>query len=287
MLTKKRDVSTVIILNKDQQGNKTIQVRTKHISRFKHYVAGVLAVIICLVGAVIYLKSQNNQQEAEKAALLAQITKLKGTIPAAAASANQAKSAQSYIQAIEGKLQSINNYLRKRGLPGFATKGTGGNGDASSKLTDNEKYSAYNDYLDRLVKTIAYTPLGYPRISSFTSFFGYRADPFNTANSEFHPGIDFKGQIGDAVKCTANGTVVYAGWANGYGNCIRIQHIGDLETLYGHLSRIKVKVGQKVSVGDVIGAVGNTGHSTGTHLHYEVRKNGKPVNPVKYLTLGS
>jgi murein DD-endopeptidase MepM/ murein hydrolase activator NlpD len=286
MKRKLKSISTVIILNKDQHSTKTLQVKTKHISRFKHYVAVVLLLVISLSSAVIYLKSVNSRQEAEKQQLQAQLTKLKGTMPSAAT--NQAKSAQSYIQAIEGKLQKINDYLRRRGLPGFSTKSVGGNGNVeSAKLSDNEKYSLYDEYLARLVKTVAFTPLGYPRVSSFNSVFGYRADPFNTANAEFHPGIDFQGKKGDPVKCTANGTIVFAGWANGYGNCIRIQHINNIETVYGHLSHIGVKVGQQVNLGDVIGAVGSTGHSTGTHLHYEVRKDGKPVNPVKYLTLGS
>jgi len=282
------NVSTVIILNTDQHRTKTLQVKTKHISRIKHYIFGVLAVIISLSGAVVYLQKQNNQQEAEKQQLQAQINKLKGNIPIVADAADQAKSAQSYIQGIEGRLQKINGYLNKRGLPGFSTKNIGGNGDAeSAKLTASEKYSLYDDYLGKLLKTVESTPLGYPRISSFSSFFGYRSDPFNPSAAEFHPGLDFKGEKGDAVKCTATGTIVFAGWENGYGNCIRIQHINNLETLYGHLSRIGVKVGQKVTAGDVIGAVGNTGHSTGAHLHYEVRKNGKPVNPVKFLTLSS
>lgn len=288
MKSRLSDVSTVIIVNKNQHSTKTLQIKTRHISRFKHYLAAVLLVIVALAAVIYYQHTQNEQQEAEKQQLLAQITKLKGSLPIAEAKAAKAASAQSYIQAIENKLQKINNYLRKRGIPGFSNKNEGGNGNAeSTTLSDNEKYSLYDEYLNRLANTLTHTPLGYPRISSFTSFFGYRNDPFDTGNAEFHPGIDFKGHRGDAVKCTANGTVVFAGWFGGYGNCIRIQHIGSIETLYGHLSRINVKVGQKVNAGDVIGAVGSTGHSTGSHLHYEVRKNGKPVNPVKYLTLSN
>jgi murein DD-endopeptidase MepM/ murein hydrolase activator NlpD len=127
--------------------------------------------------------------------------------------------------------------------------------------------------------------MGYPHISSLTSYFGYRSDPFNSAHAEFHPGIDFRGTKGDPARCTANGRVVYAGWYGGYGNCVRIAHMNNFETLYGHLSRISVKVGQEVTVGEKIGEVGSTGHSTGTHLHYEVRKDGKAVNPISFLTL--
>jgi murein DD-endopeptidase MepM/ murein hydrolase activator NlpD len=289
MKLKPSDVSTVIIVNKNSE-SKTLQVKTRHINRLKHYVTGIITVIIALSGTVVYLNSQNQQQQEEKKQLLVQITKLKGAIPvlAPATSVEQKKTnnAQGYIQSIEVKLQKINDYLRKRGLKGFSTKAVGGDGNAeAAKLTDEETYSLYDEYLSRLVHTVAFTPMGYPRESSLTSFFGYRSDPFDSGHAEFHPGIDFKGNKGDAAKCTANGRVVFAGRYGGYGNCVRIEHSNNFETLYGHLSRITVKVGQEVTAGQEIGKVGSTGRSTGTHLHYEVRKNGKAVNPISYLAL--
>jgi murein DD-endopeptidase MepM/ murein hydrolase activator NlpD len=285
---KQRDISTVIIVNKGNQRTKTIQVKTKHLGRLKHYAVGILGLIMVLAGAVIYLRSQNNRQEEEKKQLLSQLIKLKSSIPLPDTQAAKRDDAQAYVQDIEGKLQKINNYLRKRGLKGFSTKAVGGNGNAeAAKLTDSETYSLYDEYLDRLVHAVAFTPMGYPRISSLTSFFGYRSDPFNSAHAEFHPGIDFKGSRGDEARCTANGKVVFAGWYGGYGKCVRIEHANNFETLYGHLSRISVKVSQEVTVGQKIGEVGSTGHSTGTHLHYEVRKNGKAVNPVSFLTLNN
>jgi murein DD-endopeptidase MepM/ murein hydrolase activator NlpD len=285
MNKKPSELSTIVIINKNQQHTKSLQIKTKHINRIKHYAWSIAAVLVVLVGAVIYLRAQNFKQEQEKQQLLSQIVKLKGVIPVISTEIKQG-SAQSYIQAIEGKLKTINDYLRRRGLKGFSTKGIGGDADAEGKkLSDKEVYSLYNDYLNHLMGTIAFTPMGYPRVSSFTSFFGYRNDPFDDGHAEFHPGIDFKGKRGDEVKCTASGKVVFAGWSGGYGNCIRIAHINNFETVYGHLSRIKVKVGQEVNVGDEIGLVGSTGHSTGAHLHYEVRKNGKPINPVNFLTL--
>jgi murein DD-endopeptidase MepM/ murein hydrolase activator NlpD len=289
MNLKQSDISTVIIVNKGNQRTKTIQVKTKHLGRLKHYGLGVLAVIILLSVSVIYLRSQNNRQEEEKKQLLSQLNKLKGTIPPVTETeVSKRNTAQAYVQNIEGKLQKINDYLKKRGLKGFSTTAVGGNGNAeAAKLTDVETYSLYDEYLDRLVHTVAFTPMGYPRLSSLTSFFGYRSDPFNSANAEFHPGIDFKGNRGDEAKCTANGKVVFAGWYGGYGNCVRIAHANNFETLYGHLSRITVKVGQEVTVGQKVGEVGSTGHSTGNHLHYEIRKNGKAVNPIKFLTLNN
>ncbi len=282
-----KDVSTIVILSKNNQAAKSVRVKTKHISRLKHYVIGVVVVILSLAGIIAFLQNRNSQQETEKQVLIAQIAKLKGQIPAAI-NANSKPTAQTYIQAIEAKLKKINDYLRKRGLKGFSTKAVGGDDNAEgAKLSDKEVYMAYDDYLTHLVNTVAFTPMGYPRTTSLTSFFGYRSDPFESDHAEFHPGIDFQGRRGDAVKCTANGRVVFAGWSGGYGNCIRIKHANDFETLYGHLSKITVKVGQQVSVGQKIGLVGSTGHSTGSHLHYEVRKNGKPVNPIKFLSLNN
>ncbi|WDZ99769.1 M23 family metallopeptidase [Mucilaginibacter sp. SJ] len=286
MKLKTSDISTVVIINKNQQHTKSLQIKTKHLNRLKHYAWSIAAVVAVLGGLVFYLHHKSAVQEAENQQLQAQIAKLKGTMPVVKAEVNTQGTAQSYIQSIEVKLKTINEYLKRRGLKGFTVKGTGGDGNREGvKLPDTEAYSLYDDYLKHLTSTIAFTPMGYPRISSFTSFFGYRSDPFDSEHAEFHPGIDFKGNRGDAVKCTASGKVVFAGWAGGYGKCVRIQHINSLETLYGHLSKIEVKVGQQVTVGDNIGKVGSTGHSTGAHLHYEVRKNGKPVNPVNFLTL--
>ncbi|MEP6612517.1 MAG: M23 family metallopeptidase, partial [Mucilaginibacter sp.] len=274
--------------NKNKEGSQTLQVKTKHIERLRHYVLGILAVITVLTLSVIYLTHKSQQQEEEKQKLVAQLTKLKGEVPPADIEQKKATTAQGYIQSIEVKLKTINDYLKKRGLKGFATNAVGGNGNAeAAKLSDSETYSLYDEYLNRLVHTVAFTPMGYPRVSSLTSYFGYRSDPFNTSSAEFHPGIDFKGERGDEAKCTATGKVVFAGRYGGYGNCVRIAHANNFETLYGHLSRITVKVGQEVTVGQKIGEIGSTGHSTGNHLHYEVRKDGKAINPIKFLTLNN
>ncbi|NNE82266.1 MAG: peptidoglycan DD-metalloendopeptidase family protein [Silicimonas sp.] len=98
-----------------------------------------------------------------------------------------------------------------------------------------------------------------------------------------HEGHDFAGSTGTPIHTTADGVVVHAGRQSGYGNLIKIRHEFGFETRYAHLSRIRVKVGQRVSRGERIGDMGNTGRSTGTHLHYEVRISGDPVNPMKYI----
>lgn len=288
MRTKSKDVSTVIIVNKNNQQTRSIQVKTKHLHHLGRYVLTALLMVACLGFSVFYLQKQNTAKDEENHRLLLQLSKFKISLPAKPKVDNGA-AAQSYIQSIQSKLQLINTYLKKRGLRGFSTASTGGGGKTLTPMPSAlEQYAMYNEYLERMILVTAFTPLGYPHsIEHLTSNFGFRSDPFDASHAEYHPGIDFGGAIGDQVKCTANGKVIWAGWYGGYGNCIRIAHGNHLETLYGHLSKIKVKVGQKVVVGDIIGAVGSTGHSTGPHLHYEVRKDGKPVNPIKYLTLNS
>lgn len=110
----------------------------------------------------------------------------------------------------------------------------------------------------------------------FTSPFGYRW-------GRLHAGIDLAGPVGMQVHAPADGVVTAAEWENGYGNVVKIRHEFGVSTVYGHLSRIRVRPGQKVSRGDVIGDSGNTGRSTGPHLHYEIRVGGDPINPMTFI----
>lgn len=116
----------------------------------------------------------------------------------------------------------------------------------------------------------------------FTSGFGYRRDP-KTGGRRMHNGADFAGAYGTDIFSTADGVVTQAGWQSGFGRLIIIKHAFGIETRYAHNSRIRVTKGQRVSRGDHIADMGSTGRSTGTHLHYEVRVNGKPVNPMIYI----
>ncbi|MBE1284697.1 MAG: peptidoglycan DD-metalloendopeptidase family protein [Rhodobacteraceae bacterium] len=115
-----------------------------------------------------------------------------------------------------------------------------------------------------------------------TSGFGYRRDPF-TGGRRMHSGVDFAGSHGTDIYATADGVVTFEGWQSGYGRVVKIQHAFGIETVYAHNTRNRVKKGQRVSRGDHIADMGSTGRSTGTHLHYEVRVNGKPVNPMIYI----
>ncbi len=141
--------------------------------------------------------------------------------------------------------------------------------------------------IDRLNRTLAVVPYRKPVIGQveFTSGFGIRSDPF-LGRPAMHTGLDFRGSTGDPVRATAYGKVIAAGWQGGYGKMVEIDHGNTLTTRYGHLSEINVKVGDIVRIGQVIGAVGSTGRSTGPHLHYETRIDGDAVDPQKFLRAG-
>jgi murein DD-endopeptidase MepM/ murein hydrolase activator NlpD len=124
--------------------------------------------------------------------------------------------------------------------------------------------------------------MAWPLNARLSSPFGYRIHPiFKTR--KMHTGIDLAAPSGTPIRAADGGTIVFAGWRGGYGKTVIVQHGNGLATLYAHLSSIKVGSGQSVGKGDVVGLVGSTGYSTGPHLHFEVRKNGSPVNPLSYL----
>jgi murein DD-endopeptidase MepM/ murein hydrolase activator NlpD len=140
---------------------------------------------------------------------------------------------------------------------------------------------------DALRKVIPFMPFRRPLIgeAEVTSPFGYRADPF-IGRPALHPGMDLVQEYGAPVKATGAGRVVHAGWMGGYGNMVEIDHGDGLVTRYGHLSAVLVDEGQEVEAAAIVGRIGSTGRSTGPHLHYEVRVDGEPVDPVRFLKAG-
>jgi len=126
-----------------------------------------------------------------------------------------------------------------------------------------------------IVKTL---PLGIPCEGYLSSSFGSRRDPFNGRRA-FHSGIDIAHYVGTKVYATASGTVISRGAVNGYGKMVKVANGDRFVSVFGHLDKILVKKGQHVARGDVIGTMGNTGRSTGPHLHYEIRDQGKAINP--------
>jgi murein DD-endopeptidase MepM/ murein hydrolase activator NlpD len=136
---------------------------------------------------------------------------------------------------------------------------------------------------EAVLRERGYTPSIWPVDGKLESGFGGRSNPFGGGGYEFHSGQDIEAPWGASVVAGAKGNVSFVGWQNGYGQLVVINHGGGLTTRYGHLSHIDVAQGESVARGQFIGRVGSTGRSTGPHLHYEVRINDDPVNPLQYL----
>ena len=141
--------------------------------------------------------------------------------------------------------------------------------------------------MEALERGLAGIPQHSPaNLAYISSGFGYRADPF-TGGAAFHAGLDFKGPVGAPIYAAAAGTVSFVGSQQGYGNTVEIDHGNGLTTRYAHMSGFRARVGQQVEAGQVIGLIGNTGRSTGPHLHFEVRINDRAVNPRPFLKAAS
>lgn len=190
------------------------------------------------------------------------------------------------VEAVEDTSRKL---AEKSGVVDESLPGTGGpalpieeDGLAAleEKMTQLERsMRAY----EAVLRERGYTPTVWPVAGKLEGGFGGRRNPFGGNSFEFHSGQDIEAASGDPVIAGASGTVSFVGWQNGYGQLIVLDHGGGLTTRYGHLSHIDVAQGQAVGRAQFIGRVGSTGRSTGPHLHYEVRINDEPVNPLQYL----
>ncbi len=212
------------------------------------------------------------------------------------------------LQAFDQKLRIIANLEPSNGK-GFGLRGTGGpepfalQGKGSllsstdvllgsmdedinklrvAAMEQEQSFVVLESFLKDQQVLLAHTPAIAPTKGWVTSGFGYRRDPF-TGRRTFHEGLDIAARIGTPIVATADGVVVSAGWKEGYGKIVTINHGFGYMTRYAHCSKIVVRPGQQVKRGQVIAYVGNTGRSTAPHLHYEVRIKGKPVNPYPYI----
>jgi len=164
-----------------------------------------------------------------------------------------------------------------------AADGRGGPFDGKADPTFKQLFTSWKK-LDNLASGAIAVPSDKPvKTAAFTSGYGLRSDPFRGA-AAMHAGIDLAGPQGTPIYATADGQVINAGWnSGGYGNLIKVDHGRGIETRYGHLSQVLVHAGQQVKRGQLIARMGSTGRSTGSHLHYEVRIEGKPVNPIPFM----
>lgn len=155
----------------------------------------------------------------------------------------------------------------------------------ATKIEKNNFFGALDDgtdtsFTERDLKSSYYWPL---KKIYITSPYGFRGDPFEEDKIRFHHGVDLDGDIGDYVLSTNHGKVVFADKNGSYGLMVMISHPNNILSIYGHLSEIIIKLGERVQRGSVIGKVGSTGRSTGPHLHFEIRKNNQSIDPIFFI----
>jgi murein DD-endopeptidase MepM/ murein hydrolase activator NlpD len=278
-MKRKKEKTTILFVNKNAQPLKPMQVSSKLLLNWKKYVAALSLLFLSLIAAIVYLTSHNIQQNILSDTLSKKIQSMHTLFAQIDTGAVRKK-----FTKIDNELSTINSFLKARGIQ-TAVKGPQG-GEADNDIISSDEISDfYENYLNRIAYNISYTQLGMPFHGDITSRFGTRENPFDGSGVETHKGLDIRAPYGAPVKSMAKGEVIFAGPRGGFGNCIMLKHGNGFETLYGHLSKILVSVGQKIEIGQQIGNVGSTGRSTGPHLHYEVHKNGQKINPESFLTL--
>ena len=205
--------------------------------------------------------------------------------PLARVEDRQLQQAELLARALDVRYQTTAAELEKLGLKPSRVAAVGGPFEAAGKADPTFKQLFMNwKKLDNLQDGAIAVPSDKPvKTAAFTSGYGVRSDPFR-GSAAMHAGIDLAGASGTPIYATADGMVTTAGWnSGGYGNLIKIDHGRGIETRYGHLSHIGVKPGQRIHRGELIGRMGSTGRSTGSHLHYEVRIDGRAVNPIPFM----
>jgi len=274
----KTDRYTIMLVTAGHKGAKSFSVKKSHIRiAFCSVIIFAFVSLFSFGTSYIYYKDSATKSQS--------VNKLISTINLLSQDINKNKiieaKLKNKLQGIEETLLEMQEVLNKKGIKKELS--IGGEFIPPEKLT-----LSYVDYIkkdiDYLFNTVKSIPIGTPLKGKINSSFGYRKDPFKS-RSGFHSGLDIDANYGQHVVATADGVVTKASWHTNYGKTVIVKHKDNYETLYGHLSKLQVKEGQEVKVGDVIGKAGSTGRSTGTHLHYEVIKDGKRVNPKNFLSL--
>ncbi len=219
--------------------------------------------------ALTEIKQQKQELSERQASLKQQKADLEEKQDELEKKQSEMKSEAAELKAQYSKLKAKESKMEKKLQAKLAASAAASSSSSSSSSSSDASYQAGDG------------SLAWPCSGTITTEFGTRRswDPYSTA----HTGMDIAVGYGTAIHAAASGTVIIAGTYGGYGNCVAVSHGNGLVTLYGHNSSLTVSVGQKVSKGDVIAKAGSTGFSTGVHCHFEVQKNGTPVNPRNYL----
>jgi murein DD-endopeptidase MepM/ murein hydrolase activator NlpD len=286
--------------------DRTTGVVRRFTVRLRPVVIGLISVVTLpmLIGTGAALKARydadhlyasNATLELENANYRAATEQLAGQIMALQTAMSDLGTRAALDPSLQNSMDRLPAFVKSRAMGGptagttlaLATSGLGSPENTFGLLKDllsglEDRLQTVRTDVDKRNQLAAATPSIWPTHGWLSSSMGNRADPF-TGEEDFHPGLDISADKGDPVYATADGKVVNASAAGNYGNLVILDHGYGLETRYGHLSAFKVELGQTVKRGDLVGLVGSTGRATSSHLHYEVRANGRILNPLQLL----
>lgn len=268
----KHKTSVLIVSSKDKNSN-VIQVPTHLLMYWKRYIATFAFMVIAIFLVSGFLIFQNTSQSYHDR--LARANYVRSQI--------DLEKVLGTFASIDSGTYRINLFLDEKGLGKLQLNNAGGLDAGFDIVNINDISDFYDKQLLSLEETLNGLPLGKPHQGSISSGYGYRRNPFTGRGIGFHSGVDFRGKMGDTIKATGKGVVTFAGYNGGYGRSIEIKHSETLRTYYAHLSKIDVKEGDIINSGQHIGLLGNTGRSTGPHLHYEINFNNNKINPINYF----
>lgn len=280
----KNNKATVLFVDKHQNNVvKPFQIPVTFLKNWKTFLVGAVATFVCMFSLIIYLVWDKSTNVSSNIAVQQQ--QVTPIIPVQTAPKIDESKLKSKFEAIDEKLAKINRFFKSKGLKPIFKNVSNDVKEGLSWASLSQTVDNYNSKLEETVSKMASVPLGKPVDGNITSFFGGRSNPFSGHGAETHKGLDLSGSKGDIVKSTAAGDVIFAGNQHGYGNVVIVKHAHGYETKYAHLSKILVRSGASIDTGAEIGRVGSTGRSTGPHLHYEVLKNGRQINPKAFLNV--
>lgn len=266
---------TVLIVGNDDEEIRSLSINRTLIANYKKYLlyAGIAFTASIIIFFSVFAYSV--KVSLDKSSLNSQLVDVNAKLQTYDSLELSRK-----LNKIDNNLSMIDGYLKERGLIKQENMG-GPETEKPVHLVTKINYLEEQSVV--FYNTLRDIPMGYPYGGPRSSDYGYRRNPFGGYSGEFHPGVDFKGPVGDPIHATADGIVNRCDWYNGYGNAVVLDHKSGYQTLYGHMTKVNVVQGQFVKAGDVIGFLGSTGRSTGPHVHYEVRQNGDDISPEPFL----
>jgi murein DD-endopeptidase MepM/ murein hydrolase activator NlpD len=302
MTAPKSQVFTVIVVSDHSQAVRKFRVPRRWLKNLAYVAGGVALVALVTVShyfALLGTSSENSVLKEENAQLRSQILLVQEKVAHISATLDRVERFDAKLRTAVTQLQDpernlaigpVGNPESDSAIPGPAPAAEGKLSALPGRIASLESEASrqeqslreLQEYFDDQRSLLASTPSLWPTRGWVTSDFGTRMDPYS-AERKMHQGIDIATPLGQPIYSPSDGTVVFAGTEGAYGKVLVVDHGYGVKTRYAHLSEIQVRLGDRIARGDKIGKVGNTGRSTGPHLHYEVRVNGIPDNPRKFI----